>query len=362
MLPDVVVPNLHRRYTGVSATVKALVPRQRQDIPIGLWDQGSLGLPDCLHWWDLLRWGWTQPHQGKWRIWHARRDNEILLGLILRTVLRQPWKVIFTSAAPKRPGYWLRQLIRCCDYVIATSPRSAGFLARCDAVIFHGVDVDHFHPPVDRDLLLREFGLDGKKCISAFGRIRPSKGTDLFVEAVLPLLSQFSDWVVVITGLCQSKDKCFLDAIRGQIRAARLEHRFYFVGDLKPSEIIRWYQCSSICVAASRREGFGLTPLEAMASGCVPVTSQAGAWPWIIHEYFGGMFQTGSAESLRSTLLPLMSNPDQLKQLAVLAREAAVGQYSIQVEADALNLTYLKLMAAVPFESSQPGSSDLSKD
>ena len=49
-LPDVVVTNLHRRYTGVSATVRALVPLQRQDLSIGLLDWGGLGLPAQVRW------------------------------------------------------------------------------------------------------------------------------------------------------------------------------------------------------------------------------------------------------------------------------------------------------------------------
>jgi len=346
MLSDVVVPNLHHRYTGVSATVKALVPCQRQTLPIGLLDQGRLGLPGCLQWSSLWRLGWTRPQAGRWRIWHARRDTEILLGLVLRSVLHQPWKVIFTSAAPKRPGFWLRQLICRCDYVIATSPRSAGFLDRYDQVIFHGVDVNSFQPPHGRDVLLREVGLEGKHCISSFGRIRPSKGTDLLVDAVLPILPHFLDWVVVITGLCQAKDAAYLEEIHARIRAAGLEDRFRFVGDLHPDEIRLWYQRSSICVAASRREGFGLTPLEAMASGCVPVTSEAGAWPWIIETSFGAMFQTGSAESLRLVLESLLGDPHRLAALGHQAREVASRQFSIQVEADALNRVYLDLMEA----------------
>ena len=346
MLPDVVVPNLHRRYTGVSATVKALVPCQRQTLPIGLLDLGRLGLPGCLQWSSFWRLGWTRPHAGRWRIWHARRDTEILLGLVLRSVLQQPWKVIFTSAAPKRPGFWLRQLIHRCDYVIATSPRSAGFLDRYDQVIFHGVDVNYFQPPHERDVLLREVGLEGKHCISSFGRIRPSKGTDLLVDAILPILPHFPSWVVVITGLCQEKDAAYLEGIRARIRAAGLDDRFRFVGDLHPEAIRRWYQRSSICVAASRREGFGLTPLEAMASGCVPVTSEAGAWPWIIENSFGAMFQTGSVESLRMVLESLLSDPERLAGLGLRARGVADRQFSIQVEADALNRVYLGLMEA----------------
>lgn len=349
MLPEVVVTNLHRRYTGVSATVKALVPRQRQQLDVAVWDWGSLGLGDGaggeVNLGQLLRWGWTAPRVGRWRIWHARRDNELLIGLLLRSLLRQPWKVVFTSAAPKRPGWWLRQLMRRCDAVIATSPRSAEFLERCDAVIFHGVDCQLFQPPADRQAALAEVGLAGMQVIASFGRIRPSKGTDLFVEALIQLLPRHPGWMGVITGLCQRRDQPFLDVLRQRIAAAGLEQRIWFVGDLPPAEIRRWYQRASICVAASRREGFGLTPLEAMASGCVPVTSQAGAWPWIIRSGFGVSVETGVVSSLVQALQGLINDdPVALSTLALRAREEAVTSYSIVRESADINSLYSRLV------------------
>jgi mannosyltransferase len=344
LLPDVVVTNLHRRYTGVSATVKALVPHQRQQLDVAVWDWGGLGLDHGaggeVHLAQLLRWGWTAPRVGRWRIWHARRDNEILIGLLLRSLLRQPWKVVFTSAAPKRPGWWLRHLLRHCDAVIATSPRSAEFLERCDAVIFHGVDCQVFQPPADRQAALAEVGLAGKQVIASFGRIRPSKGTDLFVEALIQLLPRHPAWVGVITGLCQPRDQPYLDSLRQRIVPAGLEQRIWFVGDLEPAEIRRWYQRTSICVAASRREGFGLTPLEAMASGSVPVTSGAGAWPWIIRPAFGCATETGKVAPLFSCLDALTGDAERLDQMAAAARSVVVNEFSIKSEAEYIYQVY----------------------
>jgi mannosyltransferase len=128
-----------------------------------------------------------------------------------------------------------------------------------------------------------------------------------------------------------------------RIVAAGLQQRIHFVGDLESADIRRWYQRSRICVAASRREGFGLTPLEAMATGCVPVTSEAGAWPWIIQPNFGAMFQTGSASSLASQLSQLLTDMQKLDHLASVAREVACQHYSIQREASQVNQIYSQL-------------------
>jgi len=350
LLPEVVVTNLHIRYTGVSATVKALVPHQRRQLAVAVWDWGGLGLGDGsggqIGLWQLLRWGWSRPRRGRRRIWHARRDNELLIGLLLRALLRQPWRVVFTSAAPKRPGWWLRQFLRHCDAVIATSPRSAEFLERYETVIFHGIDCELFQPPVDRQAALAEVGLAGQQVIASFGRIRPSKGTDLFVEALIQLLPSHPGWVGVITGLCQRRDQPFLDGLVQRCAAAGLADRIRFVGDLDPAAIRRWYQRASICVAASRREGFGLTPLEAMASGCVPVTSGAGAWPWIIQAGFGCSVLTGNMADLAGALAELVANPAELAAMSRCAREQAVNDYSIERESSQINALYVRLIDA----------------
>jgi mannosyltransferase len=344
LIPSVVVTNLHRRFTGVSATVKALVPHQRRQLDLAVWDWGCLKLGGEVGLLQLLRWGWSPPRIGSWRIWHARRDNELLVGLLLRSLLRQPWKVVFTSAAPKRPGWGLRQLLRRCDAVIATSPRSAEFLERCDAVIFHGVDCQLFQPPADRQDALAEVGLGGQKVIASFGRIRPSKGSDLVVQALIELLPNYPGWVGVITGLCQSRDQSFFDELIERIRTAGLADRIRFVGDLDSIAIRRWYQRASICVAASRREGFGLTPLEAMASGCVPITSEVGAWPWIIRPEFGIMVKTGEVAPLINALREVIEDAPRLDQMAEHARYYAMLAHTIDHEVQMLNDLYQRLL------------------
>jgi mannosyltransferase len=344
-LADVVVANLHRRYTGISATVKALVPHQRKDVSISLVDTGRLGFDNALSFWQVLGSGWSPPGNGTARIWHARRDVEILAGLFLRSVLGQKWKIVFTSAAPKAPNVVLNALINQVDAVIATSPRAAGFLEWHSCVIPHGVDTDFYCPPVDRDAAYAETGLPGKYAIGQMGRIRPSKGTDLFIDAMMMLLPRYPEFTAVLCGLCQMSDRMYLSDLKRRVSAAGLASRIVFLGELPREDIRRWYQRLSLYIAASRREGFGLTPLEAMASGCPIVTSGAGAWPWIVDEEVGVVFETGSIQSLCQVLEPMMANVDRLRHMGRSARQRAVEHHSVQRESAAVNAVYADLLS-----------------
>lgn len=355
-LPDVVVTNLHRRYTGVSATVRALVPLQRQNLSVGLLDWGDLGLPVQLQWWQLLSQGWSRPSRGRYRVWHARRDIEIAIGIILKRLLNQPWKILFTSAAPKPPGVVLAALLRHCDALIATSERSAGFLDYPAEVIYHGVDVDHYSPlagdclqTMRQPVVLPGIGIplkmQGLYWIGAFGRLRPSKGTDLLVDALVELLPEFPDYGAVFTGLCQSKDMAFFENIKKKINAAGLSERIVFFGDLNRQQVLGCYRRILLCVAASRTEGFGLTPLEAMACGRAVLVSGAGVWPQVVDDEVGSAFDTGSTDSLMSVLRKLLADPDLLWRMGKNGRQRVVEQYSLRREATEIHALYGRLMS-----------------
>src|SRR5438094_504896 len=176
----IVVPNLHWRYSGVTATNRMVAPRLARllsvawlgrDAPDGIW---RLTVRDILR----LR-GATQ--RRKPRIWHARRNNEMLIGLALRA-LGWPFRLIFTSAGQRRHSWITRFMVARMDGVIATSASSASYLLRPATVVHHGVDTDAYRPPRDRAAAFAAAGLPGKYAIGCFGRVRAQKGTDLFVE------------------------------------------------------------------------------------------------------------------------------------------------------------------------------------
>lgn len=362
-LADIVVANIHGRFTGVSATVRSLTPYLRATRQVDLLDTGRLGLGGEITVLTLLRWGWTKPSRGQFRLWHARRDVEILLGVFLRSVLRQPWRVVFTSAAPRRHGRVLQWMINRSDAIVATSARAASFLDWHTMVIHHGVDTNWFCPPIDsRESLLRrlvsEQQVPGERggelfghslisektrpliAIGQFGRIRFSKGTDLFVWAMIQLLPKYEGFIAVISGLCQKEDEGYLSDLRKSIEAAGLAKRILFLGDLTPERIREWYQAVSVVVAASRSEGFGLTPLEAMASGCPVVASHAGIWPEVVDSEVGALFETGSREDLVDKLEPLLEDPERILNQGQCARARAVKRHSVTFEAQQLLKVY----------------------
>ncbi len=327
-----VVTNLHPRYAGVSATVRALVPLQQERQPTAVLDWGKLELSGTIGLRDLLRFGWAPPAGQTHRIWHARRAGELLLGLVLRAI-GQPWRFVYTSPSPRRHGAWWRAIVNRADAVIAVTERAASFLDSHTAVIPHGVDTRVFTPPACKRAAWRASGLPGSYGIGLFGRIRKAKGTDLFVDAMCSVLPRHPEFTAVMTGLCKPRDRAFKLELEERIAAAGLRDRCVFLGDLNGAAIRTWYQRVSLCAAPARSEGFGLTPLEAMASGAAAVTSREGFFPaLIVPGVNGSIVDTGDAQALGRAVEELIRDPEALLALGARARADVVANHSIEVE------------------------------
>jgi mannosyltransferase len=283
---EVVAPNFKRRLSGVTSTIIQLVPLQAT--AFGIATLGP-GLPDGL---PKMRWSQVfgllrRPASGRNRIWHARRNVEMLAGLVLRDILRAPLKLVFTSASQRRHRRWTKFLIRRMDAVIATSRKTAAYLEVPNTVVMHGIDLDRFHPPVDGATAKADLGLDPAQAyVGCFGRVRHQKGTDLFVDTMISLLPSRPGWSALVAGRATAEHKGFEAELKQRAEKAGLGDRILFVGEHKGIE--RWYRVLSLFVAPQRWEGFGLTPLEAMAT-CVPVVAaDVGAFSELIPEETAG--------------------------------------------------------------------------
>lgn len=304
---EVVAPNLKVRLSGVTSTIVQLVPVQARTIGIATLGPG---LPESLpkiRWWQLPTL-LSRPASGRRRIWHARRNTEMVAGLALRWLLRAPVLLLFTSAAQRSHQPFTQWLIRRMDAVIATSARSGSYLEVPHEVVMHGIDIDLFHPPRAASDDFAASGLPGRYAIGCFGRIRDQKGTDLFVDAMIELLPRFPDWTAVIAGRVTAENRSFAQALRERIDRAGLSERIVFLGEVDDIKV--WFRRLTLYVAPSRNEGFGLTPLEAMASQTAVVASDAGAYAEMVKSgETGEVVPAGDGEALTAAIERYLADP-----------------------------------------------------
>lgn len=336
----VIAPNFKQRLSGVTSTIVQLLPAQRNKgriIAAMGW-----GLPDFLPafrkraFWKL----WKRPLDGKPRIWHARRNNEMLAGIFMRDIFRMPLKLLFTSAAQRDHKRFTKWLIRRMDAVIATSEKSGSFLKVPFTVVTHGVNTEAFKPTADKAQAKQRLGLDpNRKIIGCTGRVRHSKGTDIAVYAMLNCLEELPDWDLIITGRATQENQSFKQDLLRSISAKNAEERIKFVGEV--DDVIPWYQAFDIFLATSRNEGFGLTPLEAMASGVPCITSTAGYYAQMMREGKTGYVISADDPKLWSEqILRLAKNHELRSEMGETARNHVLDAHALEGEVIALETVY----------------------
>ena len=336
---ELILGNSNPRFSGVTSTMLQVLRHQQHLIKVAV--LGTHHLPADVRGATFLQVAGIcrKPlPDGRPRVFHARRNNEVIQALVLRILFGAKIRIAFTSTAQRKHSWLTRWLIRRSDAIITTCSAAAAYLENPpDIIIPHGIDLTTYHPAADRSALWRELGFPGKYGIGTFGRIRHQKGVDLLVHAAIPLLKKHSDFTVVVCGETTPDNRGYQDELQRAIDDAGLSERFLFLGKQPFSELPRLFRAMSIVTALSRNEGFGLTVLEAMASGAAVLASEAGAWKDIVRDGIDGhLVPCNTLSSVREQLGAMMSEPDRLIEMGTNGREHVSRHYTIEREARAL--------------------------
>jgi glycosyltransferase involved in cell wall biosynthesis len=201
-----------------------------------------------------------------------------------------------------------------------------GHGARCPVAVipFYGVDCEAFRPAVrPRREIRRELGLPDDGSLLFFcSRIAHEKDVDTLLLAVRALLEGGREvWLLNRSGGHQQ----FLAAAT----AAGVGHRTIATEPVHPlRELPLSYQGSDLCVQASRAEGLGISPLEALACECPVVASAIGGLKETVREgETGWTYQPGDAVGLARQIERALGDPVEAARRARRGREMVLEQY-----------------------------------
>lgn len=332
-LPDILVTNFKRRTTGVSSTAINVTAAQKR---LSNQSLELCGPQHPIRLWQALLHGFSRPDGQPYRIWHVRRNSEMLWGLIAKHVLRQPVRLVFTSAAIRPHSALPRWLIARMDAVIATSARAASFLENVDVIQGHGVDTQVFVP--------------GDKTphpsIVCVGRIRKEKGTHILVQAACEVLPHFPDTQLHFIGQAQDKDQAFFQDLKDRAHAAGISDQLIWHGELPPQQVTEHLAAAHILAATPLYEGYGLTPFEGMAAGCAVLVSDTGAFSMAVDEGRSGILVPLDNVPATATALQKLLEDSPLREAMMAHGPTLVSeQFSIEQEAQAALNLYGKLQS-----------------
>jgi mannosyltransferase len=218
------------------------------------------------------------------------------------------------------------------NVIVSTSKKSAIYAPFTTTIIPHGV---HILPCETRSIQ------NNTVKIAIIGRIRPEKGIDIFVDALLNI--KHHNFHAYIIGLTQKKYEAFKEKITKKIYQHGANDHFTWT-EMAHGDLVTFLRTVDIVVACPRYEGFGLTLFEAAAAGCAIIGSNTGAFADLIGDGHdrGILIHCGDVQALQDAIERLLMDPQMMINLGVKAQKYVQENFSIHHEAMSLLKVYQK--------------------
>lgn len=160
------------------------------------------------------------------------------------------------------------------------------------------------------------------KTIGVVSRLEFIKGMDLVVPAFAEVLKQRSDMNLLIVG-----DGSQRHLMEQQIKDLSIPtDRVEFAGRQTQDRLQDFYDRINILLMPSRSEGFGLTAVEGMARGCVPVVANVGGLPEVVNDECGFIHDAEDVNDIAAKIQSAINSFDS-KSRASIKR---AGQFTMQ--------------------------------
>jgi glycosyltransferase involved in cell wall biosynthesis len=133
------------------------------------------------------------------------------------------------------------------------------------------------------------------------------------------------------------------ESVYGEVERLGLGDSVLFPGYVPPDEAPMWYAAAELFVYPSLYEGFGIPPLEAMASGTPVVAADSSSLPEVVSGA-GVIVPPEDTQALTEAMATLLGDPTRRQELVALGLERA-RSYSWTHAAKATTALYSRCLA-----------------
>ncbi|WP_037306743.1 glycosyltransferase [Ruegeria halocynthiae] len=222
----------------------------------------------------------------------------------------------------KAPAYWALEvlggrfggkMVAITDYARQETIRNRVLSSDAIQVIRTGVDTELFQPAGRRDAVAKKLGLDpARPIVGWFGRLEAQKAPLDYVAALRQVAPAHPEVQFIMAGEGRLRKE-----IEQALRGLENVHLLPWQSDLENT-----FQAVDIFTLSSHWEGLPLTLLQAMASGCVPVSTTVDGCAETIETGVSGLLVApGAPDEMAAALDTLLSSAERRQTMALAARQ-----------------------------------------
>jgi len=203
--------------------------------------------------------------------------------------------------------------------------RRMGLYNKKLVVIHNGIDFDRFNVSIGKSGIRKDFGLNSSDfIITTAGRLSGEKNQRLILDAARPVLEKIPEARFIIAGDGPLRNE--LQEYAGKLKIA---DKVVFLGER--SDIPRILKMSDCFALSSNYESFGLTILEAMASGIPVIATDVGGVKEIVRDgETGVLIQKEDAGLLAQAVIKIKNDPGCSGKIVTRAKEMVKNRYRIE--------------------------------
>lgn len=159
---------------------------------------------------------------------------------------------------------------------------------------------------------------EGVSTIGVVSRLERIKGMDMVVPAFAAVQARHPDLRLIVAG-----DGTLREEMEKQVEQFSLpDGSVSFLGRVESENLEEVYDNIDILLMPSRSEGFGLTALEGMARGCVPVVARTGGLPEVVvHRHTGLIHNPEDVEDMSLKIERLIESAEWHSEMSKAAIE-----------------------------------------
>jgi len=179
-------------------------------------------------------------------------------------------------------------------------------------VVYPPVDVENFQPLYRRK--------ERENLVVTVSRFRPGKNLES-----IPNIAKHVNARFLIIGPSDQASVSTINTIRGLAKKMKVQHRVQLLTNEPRSVLLEKLSDAKVLLHTQFYEAFGMSVVEAMASGCVPVVPDVGG-PWLDilnHKQGTYGYAYGSSKEAAKTIRLLMEDEGLRREVASRAYRRA---------------------------------------